>query len=250
MTSIIIKQAHPHTLTPTHTHYSHIWSRTDAPLFLSPCSSPFFLPVCSIPQFFLLFLSALTFNLLRPWKGDIKVIGRRTVDGGRGDPLDLIFFLLRYARAKTTKNSLLPHTATHTGSIVWRWAPCDQVGLRLMSVCPLLRFPFMSLFFSQPVPVRWALPLFPCLLLLPLMCLLRLPELLSGLSSICLQLWSLSATALPAFSSYRFCPPPSNPLSSFALVHLQWLRGFLYKNVFSSPYNDIISLTSTMRTYY
>lgn len=141
-------------------------------------------------------------------------------------------------------------TQPHTGSIVWRWAPCDQVGLRLISVCPLLHFPFMSLFFLCFVPVHWALPLFPCLLLLPLMCLLRLPELPSGLSSICLQLWSVSATALPAFSSHRFCPPPSNPLSSFALIHLQWLRGFLNKNVFSSPYNVLISLTGAIRTYY
>lgn len=73
--------------------------------------------------FFILFffLSAPTFNLLRPWKGNLKVIGRRTVDGGRGDPLDLIFFLLRYAKAETTKNSLLPHTATH-------WVHCLAVG--------------------------------------------------------------------------------------------------------------------------
>lgn len=124
----------------------------------------------------------------------------------------LSFFLLRYARAKTTKNSLLPHAATH-------WVHCLAVGalwsgrLKTYERVPPSPLSFHVLVFLSACTCLWSPSSFPgLLLLLPLMCLLRLPELPSGLSSICLQLWSVSATALPAFSSHRFCPQKSSIL--------------------------------------
>lgn len=53
-----------------------------------------------------------------------------------------------------------PSRTTHW-SHCWRWAPCDQVGLRLMSMCPLLCFLFMSLLLAGLYLSSSPSPLYP-----------------------------------------------------------------------------------------